>query len=734
MTIEIPKQLQNPEFRFCLIRKQSKAPYENDWANKGYEFNNPKLLEHLKNGGNYGVIGGYGKLIILDKDKTDLPIDFETFTVETGSGGKHFYLISDYEQNHVFIKQFGELRAKNYQVVGVGSTHPNGRDYKIFKDLPILQISKEELKKIIEPYLRKEEIPTEQTIGDASRSGLEYRKILSLLKEGKTREQIYKIMSAYSKWVSAPEQYRTMTFEKAENFWLSTDKTKQKYGIMTRRGQLEEFWQIQPFYYDTSNIFWLWNKENFKWEISDEVSFCNSIFETLNVETIDTKIRTEIIIGFKQIGRLHKPKPMKKSWVQFKDKIYDIETGDIIPASADYFITNPIPWKVGESEETPTIDKYFDDWMKGQDTSWKETLYQIIAYNISKNKFMQRIIALVGGGSNGKGTFIKLNYKFLGDENIVASEIKQLSEDKFEPAVLFGKLLCVMGEVSYDDLKNTNQLKKLGGEDKISFQFKGKTPFTEENTATCICLTNSMPITPDKTQGFYRKWLIIDFLNQFTRIDKNLIDSIPEIEFENLAKKTLRILKELYQKPHFTNEGTFEDRAKRYEERSNPVLKFVEEECEEIDGEMVTLREFSNRCNSYLKEKHLRILTSNLIGKILRNEGFIVGNRKIRDCSAVVILNLSIKKLFDTIETIKKPVDESHAKLNKVLNSFGGFDGKNEEKKAEIPKQQETETDTDTERKQVESPKEPELPPTIPRKFDSEDEERDFDFSLEDDE
>jgi hypothetical protein len=34
-----------------------------------------------------------------------------------------------------------------------------------------------------------------------------------------------------------------------------------------------------------------------------------------------------------------------------------------------------------------------------------------------------------------------------------------------------------MGEVSYDDLRNTNMLKKLGGEDKISFQFKNKTPF-----------------------------------------------------------------------------------------------------------------------------------------------------------------------------------------------------------------------------------------------------------------
>lgn len=422
----------------------------------------------------------------------------------------------------------------------------------------------------------------------------------------------------------------------------SDERETEGYEVMSRRGQIERFWKAHPFYYDKSKIFWLWDAKDFKWEISDEVDFCNKIFEFLHIDTLDNKSRSEIIAGFKQVGRKHKPEPKKKSWVQYKDKIYDIKTGEIFNASPKYFILNPIPWSVGESEDTPTIDKLFDDWMEGQDESWKDTLYEMIAYNTSTDKFMQRLIALVGGGSNGKGTYIKLNYKFLGQENCVSSEIKQLSENHFEPAVLFGKLLCVMGEVSYDDLKNTNQLKKLGGEDKISFQFKGKTPFTDDNTSTCMCLTNSMPITPDKTQGFYRKWLIIDFLNQFKEIDRSLIDTIPDIEFENLAKKCLRILKELYKNPHLTNEGDFLEREKRYEERSNPIMKFVDEKCLETENEMTSIREFTNHCNDYLRERHLRILNSKQIGKVLRDEGFIVGARNFMGASTKVIINLKI--------------------------------------------------------------------------------------------
>lgn len=422
------------------------------------------------------------------------------------------------------------------------------------------------------------------------------------------------------------------------------EKEEESYEVMSRRGQIERFWKSHPFYYDSSKIFWLWDVENFKWKLSDEVDFCNKIFETLRVDTLDNKVRAEIIAGFKQVGRKHKPKPKKKSWVQYKDKIYDLETEEVFAASPKYFIMNPIPWSIGKSEDTPTIDKLFDDWMLGQDRSWKETLYEILAYNTCTDKFLQRLIALVGGGSNGKGTYMKLTQKFLGEENCVASEIKQLSENHFEPAVLFGKLLCVMGEVSYDDLKNTNQLKKLGGEDKISFQFKGKTPFTEDNTATCMCLTNSMPITPDKTQGFYRKWLIIDFLNQFKEIDIGLINKIPDVEFNNLAKKCLRILKELYKNPHLTNEGDFLEREKRYEERSNPIMKFVDEKCIELENEMTSLRDFTNHCNDYLRERHLRVLNSKQIGRVLRDEGFIVGPRNFMNVSTRVIINLKIKK------------------------------------------------------------------------------------------
>ena len=447
---------------------------------------------------------------------------------------------------------------------------------------------------------------------------------------------------------------------------------KSSSSILTRRGQIEEFWEGQPFFYDRSKLFWIWNKELLRWEVSDEIDFLNSIQESLGVETIETKIKTEFITGFKQVGRKHKPKDAPKHWVQFKEKIYDLKTGENFEASHEYFMTNPIPFNIGKSNETPTIDKYFKEWVGENHT---KELYEITAYSITPDKFMQRMFALVGGGSNGKGTFIKLLEHFLGKENCVSSSLKAISEDKFEIAVLYRKLLCVMGEVSANDLRDTNQVKRIAGEDTMSFQFKGKTPFSDYMTTTCLCATNSLPTTPDKSLGFYRKWHIIDFPNQFKAIKKNLIESIPQEEWENLAFRSLEELKKLYETREFSNEGDFEERVKRYEERSNPVMRFVEEFFEEIPGKNIPLRDFTKLVNDYLRVKHLRVLSAIQVGKILRNDGFGVSQRRIDDVSQVVILNLSQRENHSNHPNHSKSVPPLYKTSVQYSTSSNGSNG-----------------------------------------------------------
>jgi len=465
-------------------------------------------------------------------------------------------------------------------------------------------------------------------------------------------------------WIETIKDYLELI---NEDYVKPEKPIRDPFSIFSIKNQAEEFNETQPIFYDKSKSFWLWNSEEFKWVMSDDVEILNMISSSTGVDVINSKSRTEILNALKQKGRKNAPKEPKGEWVQFKDKIYDVKTGDVFPATSEYFIKNPLPWKVGISEDTPTIDKLLREWV---DEEFIDTLLEIIAYSACTERFMQRMIALVGGGSNGKGTFVKLLYKFLGEENITSSELRLISENHFETAVLYGKLVVIFGEVQYDDLRNTNTLKQIAGEDKIRYCFKGKTPFADKNTAMGLCLTNSLPITPDRSIGFYRKWSIIDFPNQFKEVKKDLITIIPDSEFENLSKRCLRILKELYENPKFTNEGDFEERAKRYEERSNPVMRFIEDFCLEEPGENLSLRNFTNVCNQYLKDKHLRVMTASQIGKVIRNEGFSVAKRTMDNVSSVVILNLSLVKL-PKLPLLPKSSVKSSSKVIKKISSSG---------------------------------------------------------------
>jgi len=164
----IPHQLQNSRFRFVLIRRKDKRPFERDWNVPGsqtnYDLNSPKFLAYLELGYNYGICCGFGGMVVVDVDEYDrlkelgiidqLP---NTFTAQTGNGGFHLY----YTCNDVLSKtvmydktlldddggplHLGEIQAAGVQCVCPGSTHPNGKKYVVTNDVPITHIKSEQV-------------------------------------------------------------------------------------------------------------------------------------------------------------------------------------------------------------------------------------------------------------------------------------------------------------------------------------------------------------------------------------------------------------------------------------------------------------------------------------------------------------------------------------------------------------------------------------------------------------
>jgi hypothetical protein len=171
---KIPLQLrERPSARFTVIINGAKRPEGKDWAGingANYGISDAVLAGYLAEGHNYGILTGIGGLVVLDVDDLErlealditrkLP---ETFTIQTGRGGLHFYYICEELKQKIILEDpelkdsegdplhLGELQALGQQVVGPGSRHPNGNLYEVIRDLPIAYIAKADLLQILAP-------------------------------------------------------------------------------------------------------------------------------------------------------------------------------------------------------------------------------------------------------------------------------------------------------------------------------------------------------------------------------------------------------------------------------------------------------------------------------------------------------------------------------------------------------------------------------------------------------
>jgi len=380
------------------------------------------------------------------------------------------------------------------------------------------------------------------------------------------------------------------------------------------------FHKHQPLFFDKSHIWMMWNDEKFKYEICDEIDILNKIDTYLgyNPATIKPSFRNQILDVLKRIGRRNIPPERENKYIQFKDNVVDLQTGRITKAKPSNLITNPIPWDIGATDETPVMDKIIISWVGKK---YLKMAYQIIAYCCLPSYPLQRIFTFVGKGSNGKSKFMELIDNFVGDENVCTASLDRICVNRFESAKLYRKTVCMMGETNFTAMANTDELKKLSGGDKVDYEFKNKTPFSAWNTAKLLISTNSLPQTIDKTKGFYRRWIIMFFNNSFNE-KIEIMDTIPEIEYNNLANKVTKILPELLRERWFDQELGWEEKKEIYEKTSNPLSSFIEEYCEQYYDYKVPRFEFYQNFMIYLNQQGQRIQTKLEVKQNMEKESF----------------------------------------------------------------------------------------------------------------
>jgi P4 family phage/plasmid primase-like protien len=193
--------------------------------------------------------------------------------------------------------------------------------------------------------------------------------------------------------------------------------------------------------------------------------------------------------------------------------ILNIMTKKISDFNPKKIFFNKLPIEYNPEAKCKKIIEHFKTVLRSEEDV--PVMLELFGYLLYKEYKIEKAFMFVGGGRNGKSKTIELMKRFLGVENCSAIPLKSMHEESFDIWELFGKMGNLAGDLSKTDLKETGMFKLLVGRDTISAKRKFLTAIKFTNYAKMIFACNELPLIYDLSDGFWTKWVLMEFPYKF---------------------------------------------------------------------------------------------------------------------------------------------------------------------------------------------------------------------------
>lgn len=304
--------------------------------------------------------------------------------------------------------------------------------------------------------------------------------------------------------------------------------------------------------------------------------------------------------------------------INLENGVLDLDNGQLLSHNPDFNFISRLDVKYVEPDKVDELlfdsKKLVDDFYKslfdGDPDGEKKivTLNEIVGYCLENRYPIQVAFMLIGGGENGKSTWLNLVKAFLGSRNISSVALNSLTYNRFASSALYGKMANIAADIPDAKLKFTGTFKMLTGGDPVEGEKKFQNSFTFWNSAKLLFSANKIPETEDETNAFFRRWIIIEFNNVFSKekgnCDLNILGKITTAPCLSIVLHyAIQALKRLRQNGQFTYTKPLEMRKQEYIRNSNPIKAFVQDEIEEVDW-VIPKHELYNFYIEFCQKKH----------------------------------------------------------------------------------------------------------------------------------
>lgn len=649
----IPSTLKKDRFRFIKVKEGEKRPIEKNWQEKNnYKYNDPELIKHLRNGGNYGVVGGYGDLVIIDCDKEkaaekvreNLP---ETLTVQSGSGnGWHFYYISEDLDQPIRLSDdsagdIGDVQAKGKMAVGPKSLHPSGNRYKIENYRKVAKVSAEEIKSAFEEFL------VDYSVSESNKSlESEYSE------NGSIRiTDVVDVSNLKKRGSEFQGSHPVHGSETGQNFCVNTEKNVWhcfrhgtgggalswigvKEGIIdcedcvknsdALKNNFSQVLDVAEEEYDVDLLKYGFKRIGFDEEGKFKPGLVGKyLVDNYDFVTLDDsqqlycfedgfwKPKGDIIVK-KEFNRLVEPEEFRKSRlasvleyvrtskyvkredfeqperkVNLQNGVFDLETDEFLEHDKKFNFTYKIPVEFDEHAECPAIMGFLNDIVDTEEQV--EKILEMVGYCMLSGNPNQKAFMLAGNGRNGKTVLIDLIKELIGRENMKKLSLQSLQKD-FDKHFLNSKLVMYHDDIPARKIGHTvsANLKSLTGNSTFSAEIKRGDRYDFQPFATPVFAANQVPPTEDETNGFFRRWVFLEFPFSFVnhpdpdnrfekkRVSPNeLMDKLTKgSELKGFLRKSLEAVQNVLDN-EFSGALTIDEKRLKWKEHSTPIESFI---------------------------------------------------------------------------------------------------------------------------------------------------------------
>lgn len=220
--------------------------------------------------------------------------------------------------------------------------------------------------------------------------------------------------------------------------------------------------------------------------------------------------------------RAKAPSRRQSPWnlIAFENGVLDVETMELRDISPQDVIPNKIPHRWNPEVRDGVLAGVLGKMACG-DAATLMNLQEFIGICMMRsNTRMPFYPVLIGSGSNGKSTYIKLLKDVLGQENISALQPKEISAH-FMGEHIVGKTANLGDDIAdaYLDGEDCGAIKRISTGENIFTDVKGTKGFYFEPYCTMVFSCNAFPRCKDTTEGFLRRLFPIEFNAKFSPED-----------------------------------------------------------------------------------------------------------------------------------------------------------------------------------------------------------------------